>query len=189
LTTLSDSDIILRCQNGDKHAYGVLVKRYMKRAYFSALGFIHEHDAALDLSQEAFVKAWNHIKTIDSQRSFFTWYYTILKNLCLNEIRNLKNRAKRFSDIGIAVDQQIDIQHNENGLIEQKELQEQVWLAINQLEPGEREIILLREFQDLSYNEIAEILECPIGTVMSRLYSARKALKEKLNKIMANANQ
>ncbi|MCB0283837.1 MAG: sigma-70 family RNA polymerase sigma factor [Calditrichaeota bacterium] len=182
MTTLSDSEIIVRCQSGDKNAYGVLVKRYMKKAYYSALGFMHEHEAALDLSQEAFVKAWRGIKSVDHNRSFFTWYYTILKNLCLNELRNLKNRAKNFSEIGTLKEDII----NESHLLpyEQKELQEQVWQAINQLQSGEREIIIMREFQDLSYNEMAEILDCPIGTIMSRLYSARKALKQKLNKVL-----
>lgn len=169
MTDFSDSEIIHLCQAGDKHAFGLLVKKYMKRAYFSALSFVHKHDIALDISQEAFVKAWRNIKTIDTKRPFFTWYYTILKNLSLNEIRNLKTRAKNFTDIWADSGRQIEIMQYDNTGIEREELQEQVWKAINLLEADEREIILLREFQDLSYNEIAEILQCPVGTVMSRL--------------------
>ena len=181
---LTDPEILVLCQKGDKRAFRLLVERYMKRGYFSALGFVHDHELALDLSMETFVKCWRTLKKIDPRRPFFTWYYAILKNMCLNEIRDAKKRYLPFSRVGRADEKSLNSVSEANGDLEKKDLQERVWQALNLLKEHDREIIMLREFQDLSYQEIAETLDCPIGTVMSRLYSARKALKEKLTKIM-----
>lgn len=181
VTALSETEILTHCQKGDKQAFGYLVKKYMKRAYFTALGFVHNHDRALDLSQQAFVNCWKAIKSVKPESTFFTWYYAALKNLCLNDIRNTQNKARCFSEIGEIDWSQIEHKQNdETSLLEKQELQEAVWKEINSMQEDYREILLLREFQELSYNEIVEILECPLGTVMSRLYAARKALKEKL---------
>jgi RNA polymerase sigma-70 factor, ECF subfamily len=183
LALLTESELIKRSQEGDKHAFGIIVNRYKKRAYFSALGFVHQHERAMDLSQEAFVKTWQAIKKIDASRNFFTWYYTILKNTCLNEIRKISTSAKPYSQIASNTLEEIeDRGMDSSGAIEKDELKQTVWQAINQLKESEKEILMLREFQDFSYSEIAEILNCPQGTVMSRLYSARKALKDKLKK-------
>ena len=99
---LTDPEILVLCQKGDKRAFRLLVERYMKRGYFSALGFVHDHERALDLSMETFVKCWRAVKKIDPRRPFFTWYYAILKNMCLNEIRDAKKRCLPFSRVGKA---------------------------------------------------------------------------------------
>ncbi len=181
MTLLTETELIRRSQKGDKHAFGIIVNRYKKRAYFSALGFVHHHERAMDLSQEAFVKTWQAIKKIDASRNFFTWYYTILKNSCINEIRKISTSAKPYSQVDTNTLEDIeDYGMDTLRSIEKDELKQTVWQAINQLKENEREILMLREFQNFSYAEISEILNCPQGTVMSRLYSARKALKEKL---------
>jgi RNA polymerase sigma-70 factor (ECF subfamily) len=184
-----DSDerqILLLCQGGNRKAYGVLVKRYMKRAYFTALGFIGKPEAALDLSQDAFVRAFQAIKKFDPERRFFTWYYQILRNLCLNHMRDRARRARSFSDVDENVLHRIpDRSQDTSRLAEQNETQKLVWEGLNTLRPHEKEIILLKDFQDVSYQEIAELLDCPIGTVMSRLFTARKALKAKLEKVVS----
>ena len=178
---IDDKEIILKCQRGDKHAFGLLVEKYMQRAYFSALGFLKSHDAALDYSQEAFVRAFRAIKRFDIKRNFFTWYYQILRNLCLNALRDRSRRARSFTDVGDSILQTIpDSNKNAYEELEQSELKKEVWKGLNALKAREREIILLKDFQDLSYKEIAELLDCPIGTVMSRLYTARQELKSKL---------
>ncbi|MFQ5649530.1 MAG: RNA polymerase sigma factor [bacterium] len=176
-----DSELVRRCQAGDKSAYGRLVEKYMRRAYFTALGFTGHHESALDMSQEAFVRAYRAIKKMDAEKPFFTWYYQILRNLCLNLNRDRARRARPFSEIGEArLRQMEDGAEDTAERVEQAEITEALWRAINRLQPHEREIILLKEFQELSYKEIAELLECPPGTVMSRLYTARQALKSKL---------
>ncbi|MFQ5639617.1 MAG: RNA polymerase sigma factor [bacterium] len=178
---IDDQEIILRCQRGDKPAFGLLVEKYMQRAYFSALGFVKSHDAALDYSQEAFVRAYRAIKRFDPKRNFFTWYYQILRNLCLNALRDRARRARSFSEVGDLVLQTVpDSNRNAYEELEQTELKREVWRALNAIKPHEKEIILLKDFQDLSYKEIAQLLDCPMGTVMSRLYTARKELKSKL---------
>lgn len=181
-----EREAILQCQKGNKQAYGYLVKKYMKRAYFIALGFVGSHENALDLSQEAFVRAFRAIGRMDVNRKFFTWYYQILRNLCFNFLRDRARHARPFAEISDMELRTIpDKTENAEEILERKEIQEAVWKALDELRPHEREIILLKDFQDLSYKEIAEVLNCPIGTVMSRLFNARKALKTKLKRYLA----
>ena len=179
----SDAQAIELCQAGNLKAYGFLVERYKERAYYSALGMVRSHEAALDLSQDAFVRAFRAIKRFDPTKRFFTWYYQILRNLCLNFIRDKKRHATAFSEIDEnEVKQLADESQDASVLAEQNELKKALWEAMDDLKPKEREIIVLKDFQDLAYRDIAEILEIPIGTVMSRLFNARKALKAKLER-------
>ncbi|MFQ5631723.1 MAG: sigma-70 family RNA polymerase sigma factor [bacterium] len=181
---VEDSETIRRCQYGDKRAFGLLVQKYMKQAYFTALGFTGAHEAALDLSQEAFVKAWRAIKRFETGRNFFTWYYRILRNLCFNHLRDSAHKPRSFSEIGEnAIAEIADTHADPVQESEANELKEMVWKGLNRLRVHEREIIILKDLQEMSYKEIAEILQCPIGTVMSRLYTARKALKSELEGI------
>lgn len=173
--------LIQRAQQGEKAAFGALVSKYMRRAYFTALGFVGQHEAALDLSQEAFVRAYHALHRFDPQRKFFTWYYQILRNLCFNFLRDQSKRARPFSDIGERrLSRMRSVTPDAQKISETHEIQEIVWKALHELDKHAREIILLKDFQDYSYKEIAELLHCPVGTVMSRLYTARQALKAKL---------
>ncbi|MCA9731348.1 MAG: sigma-70 family RNA polymerase sigma factor [Deferribacteres bacterium] len=181
-TLINERDLILRCQQGDKDAFGTLVKKYMQRAYYTALGFVGSHENALDLSQEAFVRAYRAIQRLDADRSFYTWYYTILRNLCLNFKRDKAKKARSFSEIGETSlrsirDKDADTAHS----VELSELQSAVWTALEKLTANEKEIIILRDIQELAYHEIAQTLDIPIGTVMSRLYNARRSLRAQLD--------
>jgi len=177
---MEESEAITKCQKGEPEAFGFLVKKYKKRAYFTALALVGSHDDALDLSQEAFVRAYRSIGTFDTRHRFFTWLYRILRNLCLNHLRNNRRRAEILQEAGNSVIGKDP--ENPSLLLEKDEVKEAVWSAVSVLEPHEREIIILRDFQELSYKEIADALDCPVGTVMSRLFHARKALKDKLEK-------
>ena len=182
---VDEGALILRCQAGEKKAYGELVNKYMKRAYYTALGLIGSPEAAMDLSQEAFIRAYRAIKRLDANKKFFTWYYRILKNLCLNYLRDRARHARPFSEVGETTLLRISDQSEDaSKQVEQEETKEMVWEAINSLNPQEREIIILKDFQEHSYKEISELLDCPMGTVMSRLYNARQALKVKLEKVL-----
>lgn len=165
-----------KLSRSEKMAFERYVKANMKRAYYSAFGIIGSHDAAMDLSQAAFIKAYRNFKSFDDTKKFFTWYYTILRNLCLNFIRDSKSRNT------IAFDDQFEWKDDTNPAddIEQEELKRKIWESIRQLEFEDREIIILKEFEGLAYKEISEILNIPMGTVMSRLYYARKKLAKKL---------
>jgi RNA polymerase sigma-70 factor (ECF subfamily) len=161
--------------------FEVLVKDNMKRAYFSALGFLGSHDAAMDVSQEAFIRAYHNFNKYDEKRNFFTWYYKILRNLCLNFIRDNNNRKEEFF---LEHKKYEDSHNNPEQNLEKKEESEMLHVAINQLETEEREIIILREFEGYSYEQISEMLSLPAGTVMSRLYYTRKKLADKMKRIM-----
>ncbi|MDZ7335742.1 MAG: sigma-70 family RNA polymerase sigma factor [candidate division KSB1 bacterium] len=178
-----DHALIELCQRGDKASFGKLVEKYMQRAYFTALGLIGDHEIALDLSQDAFVRAYRSIHKFVPEQNFFTWYYQILRNLCFNYWRDHARHARSFSEIGaLDIETIVDTDQNSEKLAEQNEMKQALWQAMNELKPHEREIIVLKDFQELTYQQIAEALNCPIGTVMSRLFTARKALKQKLER-------
>ena len=164
---------------GKKREFEILVKKNMKRAYFSALGILGSHDAAMDLSQEAFIRAYKHFNRFDTNKNFFTWFYKILRNLCLNFIRDNKNRKEDVIFENITNPVSTSLQQ----ATEEKELIELLHNAINTLSPDDREVIILKEFEGYSYNEISEMLNLPAGTVMSRLYYARKKLAKKMKMV------
>jgi RNA polymerase sigma-70 factor (ECF subfamily) len=179
---LPEHELMLRVQAGDRDAFGVLVSQFMQRAYFGALGLVGSHDDALDLSQEAFARAFKARSRIDPQRPFYTWYYQILRRLCFNLMRDGKTRKTRLDEAGPWLllqaenrgPQQPELQ------METEQMQQETRRAIEDLPGTEREMIVLREMQGLSYKEISELLEIPTGTVMSRLYKARKRLATQL---------
>lgn len=185
---LADRAVLERCQAGDTQAFGIIVDKYMQGAYFTALGLVGNHDDALDLSQEAFVRAYRAISRFDVGKRFFTWYYKILQNLCLNHLRDLSRFVSLHpngrEDQGEVRWLEIpDEAADPSVLADRNDLTEKLWKAIATLKQEEREILILREFDGCSYAEIAERLEIPPGTVMSRLFNARKRLKQQLGAI------
>ena len=179
--TTPDSEALRQCLQNDKQAYGVIVKKYMKRAYFTALALVGNHDDALDLSQEAFIRAYQALARFDIQQRFFTWYYKILRNLCLNHLRN---RSKFTVLANIQESKMVDNNADPSLLAERNDLSERLWQAMATLNAEHREILVLKEIEGCSYQEIAERLDIPIGTVMSRLFNARKHLKDKLGSLI-----
>ena len=184
LETLCQEEIFAleQCRSGSPEAFEVIVRKYMKDAYFIALALVGNRDDALELSQEAFFRAYRNIDKLKSGRKFLPWFYQILKNLCFSHLRKRKLRQT----------QSIDASHNNmpnetnDGfdpelLAERNEAKDQVWKAIGHLDEKHREVIILRHFQNLTYKQIAERLFTNKGTVMSRLYYARKKLKELLD--------
>ncbi len=163
----------MKSNKQQKTDFEILVKHNMKRAYYVALGFLGSHDSAMDVSQEAFIRAYRHFDKFDKNKNFFTWYYKILKNLCLNFIRNNKNRkTENYLELRNTAS---DSNSPEN-ILEEKELKENLYDAIEKLNTDEKEILILREFEGMSYTEISELLNIPEGTVMSRLFYTRKKL-------------
>lgn len=169
--------LLERCQRGDRDAFAPIVDRYMRRAAAFALGWTGSREDSLDLSQDAFVRAYKAIRRFDTSRPFYPWFHRILKNLCINHL----TRARRGSEIPLELTGPLaaDVASPER-LAERSEVREAVWEAIRKLGEMDREILVLREFQDLTYAEIAAVLEIPRGTVMSRLHNARSRLRERL---------
>ena len=183
MTGVCQDEIIAmqRCRRGSAEAFESLVNRYMKDAYFIALGFVGNREDAMDLSQEAFVRAYRNIKHIKPGRRFFPWFYQILKNLCISHLR--KRRYRKASSLDREdcpeVASTADC-FSPDVVAARNETKDKVWQAISKLDPKHREVIILRHFQNMSYDQIAEALFCNKGTVTSRLYYARKRLQELL---------
>ena len=170
-----------RLSEKEKKEFEALAKANLKKAYFTALGFLGSRDDAVEISQEAFLRAYVNFKKFDRSKNFFAWYYRILKNLCLNFIRD--SRAKKTENF--LEPEKLESEETDPALkTENNELHEQIENVMNKLNFKDREIIILKEFQNMSYKEISEILNIPLGTVMSRLFYARKKLAEKLKGVI-----
>jgi RNA polymerase sigma-70 factor (ECF subfamily) len=154
----------------------------MHRAYYGALGLTGSHDDALELSQEAFARAFRARAGIDPDRPFYTWYYQILRRLCFNRGRDTNARQARLKEQSSWLIAEAEDRGTKNPekQLQLEQLQERTRSAIEDLPDKEREIITLRELQDMSYQDIAGLLGIPVGTVMSRLYTARKRLATQL---------
>jgi RNA polymerase sigma-70 factor (ECF subfamily) len=184
-----DAELASKAKRGDKAAFGMLVERYKERAYMTALGFVGSPDDAMDLSQDAFVKAYRAMRTFKDGSDFYPWFYAILRNTCFNFLRRRKTRKE--SSLDAAREYGYDVVDDSPGpasVVERDELRKLVGIEMDNLSPVHREILHLRHFEGLSYREMADILECPIGTVMSRLYAARQALKSRLSCYMGGTS-
>lgn len=176
---MTEATLMSRARDGDAHAFGELVRRHMRRAYFACLGLVGSHDDALDLSQEAFTRALRASSRLDPERPFYPWLYGILRRLCLNHLRDGRNRREKLVEAGAWLqDEARDRASRSNPAraAERDELRQRLATAIESLPPVQREVLVLREFEGLRYREIADLLEVPEGTVMSRLYAARNGL-------------
>ncbi len=167
--------VIREWKRGNARAYEVLVRRYMTDAYMVAYGYVGNSEDARDLSQEAFVKVHQARARFDEERPFYPWLYRVLRNHCLNFLRRGR--------VEVSIDDENshrELASPQATVLEDMESEERrriVRAAIAKLSDDHREIIVLKNFKDCSYKEISEILEIPIGTVMSRLFYARQALR------------
>jgi len=184
VTPIGESDMALvrRAQAGDRDAFGLLVERYMRRAYFAALSLVGSSEDALDLSQEAFARAYRSRSTIDPERPFYAWLYQILRRLCFNFLRDRRTRRQTLeaSASWLAEDAAHRSGPDPAEALAREERRRLVAAAIEGLPAREREVLALKEFEGLTYKEIASLVGVPIGTVMSRLYTARHRLAQAL---------
>ena len=174
----SDESLVRRVRAGDTPAFGKLVERYMRRAYYSALGLVGSHEDALDLSQEAFARAFRARERLDPERPFYAWLYQIIRRLCFNFVRDRRTRRRGIESASLWLVHQATARSADNPqeTLERREARERVTQALESLPDRDREILVLKEFEGLRYREIAELIGIPMGTVMSRLYSARRRL-------------
>lgn len=179
----SEAFLMERASGGDGTAFGELVRRNMRKAYRAALGLVGSPDDAMDLSQDAFARALKHAGKMDPERPFYPWYYAILRRLCFNFLRDRKNRQRLLDETGAWLAEDLTGggpgEHPEERL-RREEARRTVARAIARLPEAQREVLVLREFEGLKYREIADLLEIPAGTVMSRLYTARRSLADAL---------
>jgi RNA polymerase sigma-70 factor (ECF subfamily) len=171
-----EAAVIRRCQAGDQDAFGQLVRLYAGRAIGAACALLGNREDALDASQDAFVRAWRNIGRFDGRSRFYTWYSTVLRNVCISRLRRRRPAAAELSVEPAGPAEQTD----PSILAERNERAKRLWRAILRLPLKHREIIVMSHFQHMAYKDIADSLAVPIGTVMSRLHNARKALRDLL---------
>ncbi len=182
---MSDSEktLLERAKSGDIAAFEQLIESYQKKIFNIALRMLGNYDDAGDLTQEVLIRIYKSIKSFKEQSSFSTWIYRITTNVCLDEIRKRKNRKVISLDEEIKLDdgdmkRQIESDEpSPEETAETEDLKKIVNEAIANLNEEHRIVIILRDIQGLSYEEIAEALNCPEGTVKSRINRARQALK------------
>ena len=191
---VSELDLVKRCQDGDSEAFDELVVRYRTRVFGMIYNMVHSEQDAWDLAQDSFLKAWKSIKRFRGQSSFYTWIYRIVMNVTIDWLRKkqIKAGGAEFDDsIQLKeVDPASKTSPKPDALpserMEQKEIRGEIDKAIAQLSPEHRAVILMKEIDGMQYHEIAEALGCSIGTVMSRLFYARKKLQNLLRDCYEN---
>jgi RNA polymerase sigma-70 factor (ECF subfamily) len=178
-----EMELVKRAQQGDLPAYDELVRRYQERVYATVYHMTSNHEDANDLAQEAFIKAFQALKTFKGGSSFYTWVYRIAVNKTINFLKQRKNKTQMSLD-----DLDFNAEHNPDlvALISDKtprrdislaELQEKLNEAMQKLSEPHRLVVTLHDVQGMSHEEIAKIMECNIGTVRSRLFYARQQMQ------------
>ncbi|MCD6418900.1 RNA polymerase sigma factor [bacterium] len=168
-----DFDDLRLARTGDKEAFKRLVERYRDWAFGVALGYLGDEMTAYDISQRAFIKVWRKLGEWNELQGFRAWFYTIIKNLCLNHRR----KSARLGEEKITPNLRVKIASPEEDMLS-SEAKRIVWRALDKLQPEHREIVVLVDIRGMKYRQVAELLDIPVGTVMSRLYYARKKLAE-----------
>lgn len=185
----ADADAIRRCLAGERDAFGELVERWQDRIYGAIYRVVWDAETARDLAQETFIKAYTKLSSFQGGAAFSTWLYSIAINQARSELRRrsaAKNKPPLSLDAmrGSGEDaREYDPADDAPGAVEgiaTREHCEMLRGEIERLDPSYREVIVMREFQGLSYEEIAEIVDVPVGTVRSRLHRARRDLRERL---------
>ena len=190
VTGPNDLELVAKSQAGDTSAFNQLVTRYRTRAFSMIYHMVRNEQDAWDLAQDGFLKAWKSIGRFRGQSSFYTWLYRILMNVSIDWLR------RKQIEGGTEFDDQIGLRHIAPGAptapreelqpverISDQEIRGRIDAAIEKLSPDHRTAIVMREIDGLEYSEIAEQMGCSIGTVMSRLFYARKKLQTMLKDV------
>ena len=188
--TADATRLMLAAKGGDARAFDLLVESLRGRAFHVARALVGSRDDAMELTQEAFLKVYKARETFREGELFLPWFHRILRNACYSFLRD-RGRVKErsVSERGTGVDDDApdyeiaDVETSPVDAVESGERSEIFWKAFRTLSARDREILALRHFDELAYKEIAEALSIPEGTVMSRLFHARRRLREELEKI------
>lgn len=191
---VSELELVRQCQAGQADAFDQLVTRYRTRVFAMIYNMVHNEQDAWDLAQESFLKAWRSIKRFRGKSSFYTWMYRIVMNVTIDWLRK-----RQVKGAGMEFDDSIQLKEIDpasktlpkadplpHTRMERAEVRARIDGAIQQLSPDHRAVILMKEIEEMQYHEIAEALGCSIGTVMSRLFYARKKLQNLLRDVYEN---
>jgi RNA polymerase sigma-70 factor (ECF subfamily) len=189
-----DQELVRRVQAGDKKAFDLLIMKYQQRIIHVITGFVHDPVEAMDVAQEAFIKAYRALPGFRGDSAFYTWLYRIAINTSKNYL-TAASRRPPVTDVD-AMDATIyydapelkEFETPENSLMSD-ELKQAIHQAIKDLPEDTATAIKLREFEGLSYEEIAQAMDCPIGTVRSRIFRAREAIDKQVKAILDGEEQ
>jgi RNA polymerase sigma-70 factor (ECF subfamily) len=180
-SSADDPTLVRAAQQGDMAAFEELVARHRDKIYARAYSMMRNEDEAIDLSQEAWVKGWQRLKQFQGEASFGTWMTRIVINLCLDQLR--KHKRQRTESIEAMTEESGGVERhmpvvtaNPTAGLERTELRQRIDKALGQLSHEHRTVLVLHEFEDMEYKEIAKSMGCSIGTVMSRLFYARRKM-------------
>lgn len=183
---MDDGDLVIAARGGDRAAFQTLFERYHRRAYALALGVVRNGDDALDLVQDAFIKAHKHLDRFEGNASFYTWLYRIVMNLAIDLLR----KRRRQHPVELDETQTKDVLDdsllpkilggNPGRALMDKQIRARIDQALEQLSENHRAVLLMRELEGLSYEEMAKAMGCSKGTIMSRLFHARKNMQKQL---------
>ena len=188
-----DQQLVDRAQRGDKHAFELLVAKYQRRLARLISRFVRDSVEVEDVTQEAFIKAYRALPTFRGESAFYTWLYRIGINTAKNHLQTLKRRAptttlfdaeesEGFEDAGLLH----EVSTPENELMS-KQVVDVVNSSLNELPDDLRTALTLREIEELSYEEIAAAMNCPVGTVRSRIFRAREAIATNLRPLLGTS--
>ncbi|MGE0869362.1 MAG: sigma-70 family RNA polymerase sigma factor [Kofleriaceae bacterium] len=178
-------------QGGDRDAFRTLFERYHRRAFALALGVVRHHDDALDVVQDAFIKAHKYLDKFEGNSSFYTWLYRIVMNLSIDHLRKHR-RAKPVELDETKLDDADDtllpriIEGNPGRALFDKQIRARIDQALDELSDNHRAVLVMRELEGLSYEEMAKAMECSKGTIMSRLFHARRNMQKRLLDLLDN---
>jgi RNA polymerase sigma-70 factor (ECF subfamily) len=180
-SSADDKSLVRAAQRGDMAAFEELVARHRDRIYARAYSMMRNEEEAVDLSQEAWVKGWQRLRQFQGESSFGTWMTRVVINLCLDQLRKHKRQRtesiEAMSEESGGVERQMPVVTvNPTAGLERGELRQRIDRALGQLSYEHRTVLVLHEFEDMEYKEIAKAMACSIGTVMSRLFYARRKL-------------
>jgi RNA polymerase sigma-70 factor (ECF subfamily) len=180
---MDDMALAMRARDGDSEAFESLVRRYRNEVYALCWYFTRNREDAWDLSQEVFIKAWRALNRFRGESSFKTWLMRIAANHCKDHLKKRRLDTASFDDALQAPDTESSANPSETAV--SNELGAAIDAAVQQLPAKHQMAFVLREYKGMSYQEMAEVMQCNVGTVMSRLFNARKRLQELLAGVIA----
>ena len=185
----SDAALVKRVQAGDKRAFDLLVLKYQSKIVNLVMRYLRDPDEANDVAQEAFLKAYRALPKFRGDSAFYTWLYRIAVNTAKNYLVAAKRRPVEY-DLDLQDPEQYDMQarlkdiDSPEGVVLKDEVQKTIDKAIEALPEDLRTAIILRELEGMTYEEIAETMECPVGTVRSRIFRAREAISKRIEPLL-----
>ncbi len=187
---ISDRQLVARVQKGDRRAFDLLVVKYQHRILALVGRFVSDFAEAQDVTQEAFIKAYRALPSFRGDSAFYTWMYRIAVNTAKNHLIS-RGRKTPTNDIDLddaayfADESHMRDMDTPDGLLQRDQLRDVVFAAIDALPEELRIAVTLREIDGLTYEEIADVMECPIGTVRSRIFRAREAIEKKMQPLLS----